>query len=174
MDPSLVTIIASAFGGAVLTGLVGLFTHWSAGRREARRWRLDLKYREYLRFIEGMESAEQRMIVQTVKLKEVPNLYEGMSAHAIRFHTDQMVLRKIWRWVNAQQAVVAKFEALLATHKGNDVTAEVAEDMAKLRKASAEVSGAMRNELGLRKRGLLRAAEMLALKLEERKVGPIP
>lgn len=45
-DPVL-TIIASAFGGAILTVIGGLITHALTGRRERLRWSLELRSRVY-------------------------------------------------------------------------------------------------------------------------------
>lgn len=45
-DPTL-TIIASAFGGAILTGIVGLITYLLNARREHAKWLRDLKFRTY-------------------------------------------------------------------------------------------------------------------------------
>ncbi|GAA1050647.1 hypothetical protein [Arthrobacter russicus] len=53
MDP--VAIVASAFGGAIITGLVGLITHTLTGRREQKRWILDQKYRVYVDFLREVE-----------------------------------------------------------------------------------------------------------------------
>lgn len=45
-DP-FITVVASAFGGAVLTLIGGFITHWLTGKRERARWSLELKSRVY-------------------------------------------------------------------------------------------------------------------------------
>lgn len=42
------TIILSIFGGAALTGLIGLAVFILTGRREHKRWMYDLRYEKYL------------------------------------------------------------------------------------------------------------------------------
>ena len=47
MNPVL-TIIASALGGAVVTGIIGIVTFVWTGKRDHARWLYDLKYQSYL------------------------------------------------------------------------------------------------------------------------------
>lgn len=58
MDVTLLTLIG-ALGGAVVTALVALITHVLTGKREHKRWLLNLKYQAYLKIIASMEQALQ-------------------------------------------------------------------------------------------------------------------
>ena len=58
MDASLIPLIAG-LGGAGVTARVALTTHILTGRREHKRWILDLKYQAYLKIVASMEQALQ-------------------------------------------------------------------------------------------------------------------
>ena len=57
MDP--IFLLASAFGGAVVTAAIGLLTFIMTGRREHRRWLYDLKYKNYLEVLRAWHNWEQ-------------------------------------------------------------------------------------------------------------------
>lgn len=61
MDQTSLALVGSAFGGAIVTTAIGLLTHALTGRREHKRWLLDLRYQAYLKVI---ASVEQLLTVQ--------------------------------------------------------------------------------------------------------------
>ena len=71
MDASFITLIAG-LGGAGVTALVALTTHILTGRRERKRWLLDLQYEAYLKIVASMEQALQAVNdpVQLIHLHE--------------------------------------------------------------------------------------------------------
>ena len=59
-DPTL-TIIASAFGGAVLTGLTTLIVNWRSGVRERKKWELEARYNVYTEYLERIARDTREM-----------------------------------------------------------------------------------------------------------------
>jgi hypothetical protein len=64
MDPVIqvaLTIIASAFGGVIITVLAGFVTFALTGRREQKKWLLDLKYKAYTARLEAIEETGRNL-----------------------------------------------------------------------------------------------------------------
>lgn len=75
MDPALLTVIASAFGGAIITGLIALITHALTGRREQKKWLLDQKYKVYVSFLRDIEALRRNQDAAfNVQLANISNV----------------------------------------------------------------------------------------------------
>jgi hypothetical protein len=64
MDPVIqvaLTIIASAFGGVIITVLAGFVTFALTGQREQKKWLLDLKYKAYTARLEAIEETGRNL-----------------------------------------------------------------------------------------------------------------
>lgn len=58
MTPTAISLIGSAFGGALITGLVGLATHLLAGKREHKKWLREEKLEAYSDFLTVARNTE--------------------------------------------------------------------------------------------------------------------
>jgi hypothetical protein len=65
-DPTL-TIVASAFGGAALTGLITLVVNWQSGIRERKKWVLEARYGAYTEYLERIARDDSEMQSRVVE-----------------------------------------------------------------------------------------------------------
>lgn len=71
----MLTIIASAFGGAVLTGLASFITYFFNGKREHKKWLNELKYKQYVSAIVDFEKLAQLLAGNDMSEKVVDEVY---------------------------------------------------------------------------------------------------
>lgn len=163
-DPTL-TVIASAFGGAALTGLITLVVNWQMGIRERKKWVLEARYGAYMEYLERIARDERELLKRASEAATNGSGRHGgdlekdyLGAQLLAKPELVLIMRdrehKYAAFVSAMAtAAVEALASAGAERTSGDMTLHVpVEDYEKLLQelsvSTAEVITAMRRELG--------------------------